>query len=195
MTLSGSPAGCLGCTFPALPCTCPTLSPAPVGSRAEPSTLDYSVFILNCLLQILIPIFAKYLTLDKLLHLSGPRFLNYKVGMIIVYNITNIQREAETERDREREIQIFVFKSFVLHSLALHPWIRSLWSLNQHPRLSNGDNTFLIWWLQGEVFVIISRTRAGIQEMFPEAEVGAWQYFILYFSHSPKNLPARCICQ
>lgn len=23
--------------------------------------------------------------------------------------------------------------------------------------------------------------------MFPEAEVGAWQYFILLFSHSPKS--------
>ena len=94
VALSGFPAGCLGCTFPALACTCPALSPThctcpalsptPVGSRAEPSTLDYSVFILNCLLQILIPIFAKYLTLDKLLHLSRPRFLIYKVGMLRV---------------------------------------------------------------------------------------------------------------
>lgn len=34
---------------------------------------------------------------------------------------------------------------------------------------------------------LIARNRAGTQTMFPEAEVGAWQYFILLFSQSPKS--------
>lgn len=39
----------------------------------------------------------------------------------------------------------------------------------------------------------IARKTAGIQEMFLEAEVGAWQHFIRYFSHFPKNLLDRGI--
>lgn len=39
----------------------------------------------------------------------------------------------------------------------------------------------------------IARKRAGIQEMFLEAEIGAWQYLIRYFSHFPKNLLATGI--
>lgn len=41
----------------------------------------------------------------------------------------------------------------------------------------------------------IARKRSGIQEMFLEAETGAWQYFIRYLSHFPKNLLATGIYQ
>ena len=89
--------------------------------------------------------------------IPGMRFREGNVKSLVVHLVvctTSLTyRERQRQRETEKEIQIFVFKSFVLHSLALHPWIRSLWSLNQHPHLSNGDNTFLIWWLQEEMFV------------------------------------------
>lgn len=102
--------------------------------------------------------------------------------------------QLEKKNEREREIQTFVFKSHVFHSLALHPWARSLCSWNQYPHVSNRDNTCLTGRLQGEMFVN-SQELSSIQEMSPEAEFGAKQHFIVYFSCSPKNLLARCIYQ